>query len=107
MMMMIILFLPRTEGNRWKLQKFHELLHVAKHINDYGSPLNWDAGTGERGLKFWVKEPVKTVQQRGQHVYNAQLANWVYVSAIMDKATMFAKKWFTVGCKEEESDNQR
>ena len=55
MMLMITKYVPRNKGNVWNLQKFHEILHLAKHIDDYGSPLNFDAGTGERGLKVWVK----------------------------------------------------
>ena len=54
-MMMIKCFVPRKEGNGWKLQKFHESLHLVKHIDDYGSSLNFDAGAGEWGLKEWVK----------------------------------------------------
>ena len=59
MMMMIKVFVPCSEGNGWKLQKFHELLHLVMHIDDYGSPLNFDTGTGERGLKDWVKKFAK------------------------------------------------
>ena len=59
---MIRSFVPHKDGNGWKIQKFHELLHLAKHIDDYGSPLNFDAGTGERGLKEWVKQFVHSVQ---------------------------------------------
>jgi len=89
MMMMIKVFIPRSEGNGWKLQKFHELLHLVLHIDDYGSPLNFDAGTGERGLKEWVKKFARTVQFQGQHTYSTQIATRVHESAIIQKATIF------------------
>jgi hypothetical protein len=39
----------------WKIQKFHEILHLPKQVREYGNICNTDAGLGERGLKFWAK----------------------------------------------------
>ena len=62
-----------------------------KHIDDYGSPLNFDAGAGERGLKEWAKKFAKTVQFRGQNTYNTQIANRVFEASIIQKALIFSK----------------
>jgi hypothetical protein len=55
--------LPRG-GNGWKLQKFHDLMHLSDDIYRYGSPRNTDAGCGERALKFFAKAPSHTAQKR-------------------------------------------
>ena len=65
---------PRMSGNGWKLQKFHEILHIVDSILLFGSPSNWDAGIGERGLKDWAKIPSGTAQRRGQASFNLQTA---------------------------------
>ena len=88
LMLQIKTFVPREEGNGWNLQKFHELLHLAKNIDSYGSPLNFDAGIEEKGLKDWVKQHTRTVQHRDVHTYNSQLATRVYDSETVHKATV-------------------
>ena len=41
---------PREEGNGWKLQKFHELLHLPMDVTNFGSPKNFDTGIMENRL---------------------------------------------------------
>ncbi len=55
---------PRRKGNGWKIQKFHELLHLALDTERYGIPANFDAGWGERELKTSAKNPARTSQKR-------------------------------------------
>jgi hypothetical protein len=42
--------------------KIHAHLHLAGAIMDFGHPMNWDAGKGERGLKDWAKVVSSTAQ---------------------------------------------
>ena len=78
MMAMLVMRLPRTSGKGWELQKFHDLLHVAQDMGEFGSPQNVDAGPGESSLKQWAKYPAKTTQKRGHAVFNRQLAARVH-----------------------------
>ena len=41
---------PGEEGNGWKLQKFHELLHLPIDVTNFGSPKNFDTGIMENRL---------------------------------------------------------
>lgn len=60
MMSMLVCRTPRAEGNGWKLQKFHEILHIPREMSRFGSPANWDAGIGESSLKYWAKWPSRS-----------------------------------------------
>ena len=42
--------LPRRAANGWKLQKLHELMHLAMNMLLFGSPQNWDTGPSENNL---------------------------------------------------------
>jgi hypothetical protein len=39
--------LPRKEGNRWDVQKFHEMFHLIHDMTRYGAPMDFDTGTGK------------------------------------------------------------
>ncbi len=45
-------------ANKWKLQKFHDILHISRDMHMFGCPQNWDAGPGEHNLiefaLFWI-----------------------------------------------------
>jgi hypothetical protein len=56
--------LPRAEANEWKLQKFHEMLHVPHDIATWGSPANYDAASGENMLIHFAKRPSKNALKR-------------------------------------------
>jgi hypothetical protein len=45
--------------------KIHSHLHLAADIKEYGHPMNWEAGKGERGLKVWAKQPVLLLRRYG------------------------------------------
>jgi len=36
-------YAPHQDRNGWHLQKFHDLLHIVRDIENYGSPNNVDA----------------------------------------------------------------
>jgi len=49
--------IPHPEHNGWKLQKFHDLLHISRDMFQFGSPQNWDASPGEHNLIDLAKQP--------------------------------------------------
>jgi hypothetical protein len=75
-------FIPRLDGNGWKLQKFHEHLHVVDDISRFGSPRNTDAGSGERSLKYFAKRPAETSQKRTS-VFLGQVCSRLHETAMI------------------------
>jgi hypothetical protein len=80
----IITYCPRQEGNKWKLQKLHELLHFPLMLFFFRHAKNFDAVTGERHLKDAFKDVTRNSQQRGQDTFLHQ------VGARMTKAKQFS-----------------
>jgi len=56
MMNQIKKFAPRKDKNGWHLQKFHDLLHIVRDIENYGSPNNIDAAPNENNLIDFAKK---------------------------------------------------
>ena len=56
-------FTPRNHGNGWKLQKFHEHLHLPMDIYLFGSPQNYDNSPTEHGLIDTAKRPSDHAQK--------------------------------------------
>lgn len=83
---MVRWYTPRKKGNGWKLQKFHDLLHLAKDIERFGPPANFDAGPHESGLRYWAKLPAQTSQMRGYNTFAIQTAMRVYEFQCIAKA---------------------
>ena len=69
----IITYCPRQEGNKWKLQKLHELLHFPLMLFFFCHAKNFDAGSRERHLKDVFKDVAKNSQQRGQDTFLHQV----------------------------------
>ncbi len=63
LVMQIIMYCPRQEGNKWKLQKLHELLHFSLMIFFFCHAKNSDARTRERHLKDVCKDVARNSQQ--------------------------------------------
>lgn len=82
----IKIVIPRTAGNGWKLQKLHDLMHLTGDIVQYGSPQNYDAGTGESGLKAWVKKPARTSQKLHPSDFTEQVNDRLYTTCLIEKA---------------------
>ena len=66
---------PRNEGNGWKLQKLHEILHLPIDVTNFGSPKNFDTGIMENRLihvgkkckvntKTWTQNIYRTIRQQ-------------------------------------------
>lgn len=83
---MVRLYTPRKKGCGWKIQKFHDILHLALDIERFGSPSNYDAGPQESGLKSWAKLPAQTSQKRGYEIFLRQVAARVYEQQCITRA---------------------
>ena len=83
---MILAYMPRRTGNGWKIQKFHDLLHLSKDMAMFGSPLNFDAGPYESSLRFWAKRMGKTTQKRGYKIFAKQVGDRIFEYHCMGKA---------------------
>jgi hypothetical protein len=74
----IVVKFPRRSGCGWRIQKFHELIHIPRQITLYGFPYNFDTGYGERLLKPYGKGPSKTVRSAHTHEHTYDVACRVY-----------------------------
>ena len=86
----IITYCPRHEGNKWKLQKLHEILHFPLMMFFFRHAENFDAGTGERHLKDVFKDVARNSQQRGQETFLSQVGARMHEKLIMTKAKQFS-----------------
>jgi hypothetical protein len=86
----IITYCPRQEGNKWKLQKLHELLHFPLMLFFFHHAENFDAGTGERHLKDVFKDVARNRQQWGQDTFLRQVGARMHEKLIMTKAKQFS-----------------
>jgi hypothetical protein len=83
----ITVHLPRAAGCGWNLQKFHDLLHLAYYMSEFGSAMNFDTGNGEHALKVFVKNIVHSCQQnRGQIRTAEQACKRIQVHTAINRA---------------------
>ncbi len=47
---------PREDKNGWKLQKFNDMLHIVRDIENFGSPNNVDGAPNKNNLIDFAKE---------------------------------------------------
>jgi hypothetical protein len=86
----IIMYCHIQEGNKWKLQKLHELLHFLLMLFLFCHAENFDAGTGERHLKDVFKDVARNSQQQGQDTFLHQVGAHMHEKLIMTKAKQFS-----------------
>jgi hypothetical protein len=86
----IITYCPRQEGNKWKLQKLHELLHFPLMLFFFHHAENFDARTEERHLRDVFKDVTRNSQQRGQDTFLRQVGARMHEKLIMTKAKQFS-----------------
>ena len=79
--------LPRSDGNGWKLQKTHEILHLPANVSRFGHSRNFDSGHGESALKDKAKKPARTSQKRSYHHFQEQVCS--RIDAIQVKAQVY------------------
>jgi hypothetical protein len=77
-------------GNKWKLQKLHELLHFPLMLFFFCHAENFDASTGERHLKDVFKDVTRNSQQWGQDTFLCQVGARMHEKLIMTKAKQFS-----------------
>ena len=79
--------LPRYEGNAWNVSKSHETPHAADDMDEFGSPMNWDASFGEHLLIYFVKRIAQTaLMRRDQDSYMKSVAHRLHERECMLKA---------------------
>jgi hypothetical protein len=87
MMLQLTSTLNRGDGTmNWNLQKIHEILHLPIQMVEYGSPSNYDAGTGESGLKHWAKRPAARSLKGSIDVFTTSTASRVHEGMVIAKA---------------------
>jgi hypothetical protein len=84
------MYCPKQEGNKWKLQKLHELLHFPLMLFFFYHAKNFDAGTRERHLKDVFKDVARNSQQWRQDTFLHQLGACMHEKLIMTKAKQFS-----------------
>jgi hypothetical protein len=84
-------YCPHKEGNKWKLQKLHEVLHFPLMIFFFCHAENIDAGMDEHHLKDVLKDIACNSQQRGQDTFLSQCATRMHEKLIMTKAKHYSE----------------
>ena len=84
----IVTLCPRKDGNKWKLQKLHDLLHLVFGLYLFVHAKNFDAGRGERLLKDFFKRYASRSQERGRDVFISQVAKRAQEKMLLDKALL-------------------
>ena len=78
-------FAPRQDKNGWKLQKFHDMLHIVRDIENFGSPNNVDAAPNENNLIDFAKRPGKRAHKK-REVFVAQVSKRLRETDLIRKA---------------------
>jgi len=78
-------FTPCNHGNGWKLQKFHEILHVPMDIYMFGSPQNYDNSPTEHGLIETAKRPADHAQ-KSRALFISQVTKRLLETVLINKA---------------------
>ena len=86
MLFLVKTTLPRKDGYGWKIQKFHELLHVPIDVMNFGSPKNFDTGIMENRLIHVGKINALSTQKRGPKIFTRQLGLRIHEKQCFDKA---------------------
>jgi len=71
--------------NGWKLQKFHDFLHISCNMYEFGSPANWDASPGEHDLIDLAKRPAQRTQKCNE-TFTMQVTHCLQESSVLSKA---------------------
>jgi len=84
MMNRIKTYAPRQDKNGWRLQKFHDLLHIVRDIENYGSPNNVDAAPNENNLIDLAKRPSRRAHKK-KEVFVSQVSKQLRESDLIQK----------------------
>jgi len=72
---------PRNDKNGWKLQKCHDMLHIVRDIENYGSPSNVNAAPNEITLLTLQRDLVR--EQTKREVFVSQVSKRVRESDLI------------------------
>jgi len=86
MLSSILKEIPRSEKNGWKIQKFHDMLHVSHDMYQFGNPQNWDASPGEHNLIYFAKRPARRTQKRNA-TFTMQVTQRLQETAVLSKVS--------------------
>jgi hypothetical protein len=86
MLAMVLCYMPRKTGLHWKIQKFHDITHLAEDMSRFGSPKNFEAGFLESSLRYWAKLPAMTSQTRGYNEFLKQVSSRLHEFQCFAKA---------------------
>jgi len=78
-------FTPRNHGNGWKLQKFHEHLHLPIDKYMFGSPQNYNNSPTEHGLIETAKHPADHAQ-KSCSLFVSQVTKHLLETVLIKKA---------------------
>ena len=92
MMEQIKKYAPRKDKNGWRLQKFHDLLHVVRDIENFGSPNNIDAAPNENNLIDFAKRPGRRAHKK-REVFVSQVSKRLRESDLIRKAHYAIKRF--------------
>ena len=95
MLVMIRRYLPRTDGQGWKIQKFHEHLHIANDVDMFGSPKHFDTGVMENRLIYVGKQHAPSIQKRGTKVFTRQLGQRIHLQQCTEKCKNYLSLFCT------------
>ena len=70
--------------------KIHSQLRLIHCVDDYGCPMQWDAGKCERGLKIWAKKASRTARKDGIKTFTWQTCQRIGAQTLLLKAKSFA-----------------
>jgi hypothetical protein len=76
---------PRKDKNGWRLQKFHDMLHIVRDIENFGSPNNVDAAPNENNLIDFAKKPGRRAHKK-REVFVSQVSKRLRETDLIRKA---------------------
>jgi hypothetical protein len=92
---------PRSDGNGWNLQKFHDLFcHFLKDKKDAGTELTNDADVTEFMHKYYAKIPGSTAINHGTAAFDASVSQRLTERQFLDEA----RRLFSIKTTENQKD---
>jgi hypothetical protein len=89
MISMVKPIVPRADGQGWKIQKFHEHLHVSTDVEMFGSPKIFDTGIMENRLIHVGKGHAQSIQKFGPKLFTRQLGQHIHQQQCTDKCSHY------------------
>jgi len=78
-------FAPHQDKNGWRLQQCHDMLHIVRDIENFGSPNNVDAAPNENNLIDFAKNQEDRLTRKGRYLF-AQVSKRLIETDLIRKA---------------------